>query len=92
MNDHGVWKKIDRSTMPKDRRCVKSKWVFEVKRNGVFRARLVACGYTQIPGLDFTEAYSPVIGPEAARSVAECWLGSLLVTIFANTGIRVRTS
>ena len=41
-------------------RCVKYKWVFEVKRNGVFRARLVACGYSQIPGMDFAEVYSPV--------------------------------
>ncbi len=40
---------------------MKSKWVFKVKRNGVFRSRLVACGYSQIPGVDFTENYSPVV-------------------------------
>ena len=57
----GVWKKFKRSDMPINRRCVKSKWVFKVKRNGVFRARLVACGYSQIPGVDFTENYAPVI-------------------------------
>ena len=28
---------------------------------------LVACGYTQIPGVDFTEAYSPVINDVVFR-------------------------
>ena len=57
----GVWRVMPKHKMPKDRRCVKCRWVFEVKRNGVFRARLVACGYSQIPGVDFTESYAPVI-------------------------------
>ena len=39
-----VWRKTKRSSMPANRRCVKSKWVFKIKRNGVYRARLVACG------------------------------------------------
>ena len=47
--------------MPNNKRCVKCKWVFKVKRNGIFRARLVVCGYSQIPGVDFTENYSPVV-------------------------------
>ena len=47
--------------MPENRRCVKHKWVFAIKRNGTFRARLVACGYSQIPGVDFTENYAPVV-------------------------------
>ena len=40
---------------------MKSKWVSNVKRDGTFKARLVACGYTQIPGIDFNESHSPVI-------------------------------
>ena len=61
MIQRGVWRFRKRSEIPSDRRCVKCKWVFKIKRNGVFRARLVACGYTQIPGVDFTDAFSPVI-------------------------------
>ena len=61
MNRRKVWRKMKRRDLPDNRRCVKSKWVFKVKRNGVFRARLVACGYSQIPGIDFTENYAPVI-------------------------------
>jgi len=61
MKKRSVWVVKKRSEMPSNRRLVKCKWVFKIKRNGVFRARLVACGYSQIPGVDFTENYSPVI-------------------------------
>jgi hypothetical protein len=56
-----VWTKIKKKEVPIGRICVKTKWVFMVKRNGIFRARLVACGYSQIPGVDFIESYAPVI-------------------------------
>ena len=36
MNEQGVWRKINRSEMPPGRRCVKHKWVFNIKRNGIF--------------------------------------------------------
>jgi len=43
---------------PKD---VDSKWVFKIKCNSVFQAHLVACGYSQIPGINFTENFAPVM-------------------------------
>ena len=55
-----VWKKVKRNSIPKNRRLIKCKWVFEVKRNGVFRCRLVACGYSQVAGIDFEEIFCPV--------------------------------
>jgi len=61
MTSRKVWKRIMRSEVPHDRRCVKNKWVFKVKRNGVHRARLVACGCSQIAGVDFTDNFAPVI-------------------------------
>ena len=67
MEDHKVWKKIPRTQMPKNRRCVKCKWIFEIKRSGIFRSRLVACGYSQVPGVDFTEFYSPVVNDVTIR-------------------------
>ena len=48
--------------MQKDRQYVKSKWVMKIKQNGAYRARLVACSYSQIPGIDFYKGpYSLVI-------------------------------
>ena len=61
MDTRKVWTKIPKNEMPKDRRCVKCKWVFKIKRNGVHRARLVACGYSQVPGVDYTDNFAPVI-------------------------------
>merc|ERR1712115_382918 len=57
----GVMRLEKRRDIPKGRRCVKSKCVFDIKRSGIFKTRLVACGYSQIPGIDFTESYAPVI-------------------------------
>ena len=49
MNKQQVWQKTTKSLMPANRRCVKNKWVFKIKQNGVYRACLVACGYSQVP-------------------------------------------
>ena len=52
---------MNRSDMPHNRRCVKIKWIFKIKRCSIFRARLVTYGYSQIAGIDSTENHSPVI-------------------------------
>ena len=36
MINRKVWRKESRTNMPDNRRCVKCKWVFKIKRNGVF--------------------------------------------------------
>jgi hypothetical protein len=61
MNKNKVWRKTKRSNMLPGRRCVKHKWMFDINRDGTFKARLVACGYSQIPGVDFTDVHSPVV-------------------------------
>jgi hypothetical protein len=63
----GVWRNMKRRDVPQGRRLVKSKWVFEIKRSGRFRARLVACGYSQIPGVDFQNSYAPTINDVSWR-------------------------
>ena len=50
--------------LPRGRRLVRTKWVYRTKREGghivKWKARLVAMGFTQLAGIDFTETYSPV--------------------------------
>jgi hypothetical protein len=41
--------------------CIKYKCVLDIKCDGTFCARLVACRYSQVPGLDFQESFTPVI-------------------------------
>ena len=67
MEEHRVWVKVKRSSIPRDRRLVKCKWVFEIKRNGIFRCRLVACGYSQVGGVDFDQIYNSVVNDVTFR-------------------------
>ena len=60
MIERGVWKKTDRKKIPSNRRLFGNKWVFKIKRDGTFRARLLALGYSQIPGVDYTDNFAPV--------------------------------
>jgi hypothetical protein len=61
MDKQQVWEIMKKEDIPENRRSIKCKWMFKIKRNGIFRARLVACGYSQIPGIDFNECIAPVI-------------------------------
>ena len=61
MLDMGVWRHVKRNNRPNDHRLVGCILVFKVKRNRVYRDRLVAKGFSQIPGVDFTDNYSPVV-------------------------------
>lgn len=50
--------------LPKGKHCVGSKWVFKLKykSDGTinrFKARLIAKGFSQVPGLDFGDTYAP---------------------------------
>ena len=65
--------------IPSNRRLVGSKWVSKVKASGIYRARLVALGYTQIPGIDYTENYAPVVNDVTLRvalvvSILKNWI------------------
>ena len=60
MINRGVWRKIDKMKIPENRRLIENKWVFKIKRDGTYGARLVALGYSQIPGVDFTDNFAPV--------------------------------
>ena len=74
MLDMGVWRHVKKEDHSKDRRLVGCRWVFKVKRNGVYHARLVAKGFSQIPGVDFTDNYSPVVNDVIFRIVVTIML------------------
>jgi hypothetical protein len=59
MEKRGVWEIIDEKVIPINCQCIKNKWILKVIRNGIFQARLVACGYRQVPGIDFSERLAP---------------------------------
>jgi hypothetical protein len=58
------------------------------KRNGDFCARLVACGYSQVPGVDFTESFAPVLNDVSFRLM----LISKLVWDMKSTVVDIETA
>ena len=69
MFEHKVWEKVKKTEIPSDRRILGNKWVLKKKKNGVYRARLVALGYHQIPGIDHKDNFAPVIDETTFRII-----------------------
>lgn len=57
----------DLVSLPSDRKALGSRWVFTVKDSGRKKARLVAQGFRQKEGIDYTETFAPVIRYESCR-------------------------
>ncbi|KAK4381253.1 Retrovirus-related Pol polyprotein from transposon TNT 1-94 [Sesamum angolense] len=69
MSSNQVWTLVDRS---KGVRPVGCKWVYKCKIGAdgevtTFKAKLVVKGYTQQPGLEFEETFSPVAMAKSIR-------------------------
>jgi len=80
LNKMGTWELVN---PPEGRTPITNKWVLTKKydKDGnlqKYKARLVARGYSQQPGMDYTDTFSPVIRLETIRTllalaVAEDW-------------------
>jgi histone deacetylase 1/2 len=62
------------TTLPSNMTPIGCRWIFRIKENpygtvNKYKVRLVAKGFHQRPGFDFTETFSPVIKPITIRTV-----------------------
>ncbi|KAJ3570020.1 hypothetical protein NP233_g4673 [Leucocoprinus birnbaumii] len=72
LKDRGVYILVPRSSVPNGRKVMTGKWVLVSKRDekgeiARYKARLVARGFQQIFGLDFTDTTSPTTRLESLR-------------------------
>ena len=61
---HKTWKLVPR---PVDKNIVSVKWIFRIKNDGRYKARLVARGFSQRKNEDYFETYNPVVSIETIR-------------------------
>ena len=62
LNEAHTWNVVER---PVKMNIVSCKWVFKIKKNAAskidkYKARLVACGFTQRLGVDYDDTYAPI--------------------------------
>jgi hypothetical protein len=61
-----TWKLVPKSSVPPGKTILRGKWVWDDKRDETgklikFKARFVACGYTQKYGIDYQDTYAGVM-------------------------------
>ena len=62
-----MWRKGGIDDLPGERIGIGTKKIFTERKNGVFRARMVAKGYDQIAGIDFQDNFAPVMSDVTFR-------------------------
>jgi hypothetical protein len=70
LETYGTWKLED---LPQGANAVGCHWVYMLKRDAAgnvirYKARLVAQGFSQVPGVDFFDTYSPVVKLASIRT------------------------
>jgi hypothetical protein len=69
--DNNTW---DLVPLPKGRNLVRCRWIYRTKivadgEINKYKDRLVAKGYSQVHGIDYTETFSPVAKMDSIRLV-----------------------
>jgi hypothetical protein len=57
--------------LPEGAQLIPSKWAYDIKRTGVYKARFVARGDKQRPGTDYDETFTNVVRPKTLLD--SCW-------------------
>ncbi|KAE8189875.1 hypothetical protein CF328_g6145 [Tilletia controversa] len=71
LEQFGTWVEV---ALPKDRQAIGCRWVYKLKLNedgnaDRHKARLVAQGFSQIPGQDYTETFAPTARLDTVRTL-----------------------
>ncbi|KAG8178564.1 hypothetical protein JTE90_004494, partial [Oedothorax gibbosus] len=61
-----VWELVD---LPNVENALSCRWVLRIKRDNIYKARLVVRGYEQKFGVDYFETFAPVVGTSSLRLV-----------------------
>eukprot|EP00903_Cladosiphon_okamuranus_P017944 g16511.t1 len=64
---NNVYDLIPRTAVPAGYKVIGSRWVFKVKSDYTFKARIVCQGYAQRPGIDCGATFAPVCRIESQR-------------------------
>lgn len=65
---NNTWKIVDRKEAGNNK-ILSNRWVFRVKDNGYYKARLVVRGYEQKEDIDYLDTYSPVVSSSPLRTI-----------------------
>ena len=63
------WQVFELVPLPKGKKPIKNRWVFNIKADIWKHACLVAKGFSQIEGVDFNEVFSPVVHYKSVRLI-----------------------
>ena len=65
--EKGVYDVISRAAVPFNHKVIGTRWVYKVKSDFTFKARLVVQGWSQRPGIDCGATFAPVCRIENQR-------------------------
>lgn len=71
LRDNATWKLVE---LPQGAQVLKNRWVYKIKQKADgttnrYKARLMVKGFTQKPGIDYLETFSPVVKFTSIRAI-----------------------